>query len=196
MKPITTGEGGLVTTNSDEMAEALRRFRNHGMVRRPEVDPWYYEIVDRGYNHRMTDLQAALCIPQIEGYPQTLATRRRNADLLTRGLAGTPGLLLPRELEGRGHVWNQYTVLVDHSARLDRNELVNRLLESGIQCGVYYPKPVFDYPCFDNHPRVVDTDVPVARSVSQRCLSLPVHPNLSLSELDHIIESVRSLLAD
>ena len=103
---------------------------------------------------------------------------------------------MPRELEGRGHVWHQYTVLLDDNTKLDRNELVNRLLESGIQCGIYYPRLVFDYPCFNNHSRVVDTDVPVARSVSQRCLSLPVHPGLSLSELDRIIESVRLLLGD
>jgi len=188
-KNLTCGEGGLVATNDGAVAEFVRAFRNHGMSQR-------YEYETAGTNFRLTDLQAALCLPQIEAYPQTLATRRRNADLLTRGLAGTPGLLLPRELEGRGHVWHQYTVLLDHNTKLDRNELGNRLLESGIQCGIYYPRLVFDYPCFNNHSRVVDTDVPVARSVSQRCLSLPVHPGLSLSELDRIIESVRSLLAD
>ncbi len=187
-KNLTCGEGGLVATNDIDVAKHVRAFRNHGMNQRYE-----YEMV--GTNLRLTDLQAALCLPQIAAYPQTLAARQRNAHFLTLGLEGTPGLLLPQELAGRGHVWHQYTVLVDNSARLDRNELAKRLIESGVQCGVYYPRPVFDYPCFHNHPLVVDTDVPVARSVSQRCLSLPVHPSLSDSDLDRIIESVRSLLA-
>ena len=186
-KNLTCGEGGLVATNDTTVAEHVRAYRNHGMRQRYE-----YEMV--GTNFRLTDLQAALCLPQIAEYPQRLATRTRNADLLTRGLDGTPGLLLPRELDGRSHVWHQYTVLVNRNAKLDRNELVKRLLESGVQCGIYYPRPVFDYPCFHNHPLVVGTDVPVAKSVSQRCLSLPVHPSLSDSDLDRIIDSVRSLL--
>ncbi len=186
-KNLTCGEGGLVATNDTTVAEHVRAYRNHGMRQRYE-----YEMV--GTNFRLTDLQAALCLPQIAEYPRRLATRTRNADLLTRGLDGTPGLLLPRELDGRSHVWHQYTVLVNRNAKLDRNELAKRLLESGVQCGIYYPRPVFDYPCFHNHPLVVGTDVPVAKSVSQRCLSLPVHPSLSDSDLDRIIDSVRSLL--
>lgn len=188
-KNLTSGEGGLVATDDAAIAKYVRAFRNHGMHQRYE-----YEMV--GTNFRLTDLQAALCLPQIAAYPQTLATRRRNAKLLTQGLEGTPGLLLPQELPGRGHVWHQYTVLVNDSAKLDRNGLAKRLTDSGVQCGVYYPKPVFDYPCFHNHPLVIDAEVPVARSTSQRCLSLPVHPSLCPSDLDRIIDLVRSLLTD
>jgi dTDP-4-amino-4,6-dideoxygalactose transaminase len=188
IKNLTSGEGGLVA-NDDAIAEHVRAFRNHGMHNRHK-----YEMV--GSNLRLTDFQAALCLLQIARYPQILATRRHNAESLTRGLDGTPDLLLPQELEGRGHVWHQYTVLVDQNAKLDRYELAKSLLESGIQCGIYYLRPVFDYPCVRDHPPVADTDVPVARSVSRRCLSLPVHPSLNSSDLDRIIESVRSLLTN
>ena len=87
---------------------------------------------------------------------QTTAQRRANADRLIAGLSDIPGLDLPAQLGGRGHVWHQFTVLVTDRAPIDRDEFVARLAERGVGSGVYYPRLVFDYDCYRNHPQVVD----------------------------------------
>jgi perosamine synthetase len=186
-KNITTGEGGLVTTDDDELADRLRVLRNQGMRER-----YRYEVV--GHNYRLTDLQAAIALPQLSGYADTLARRRRNAERLSAGLAGVPGLRTPRQLPGREHVWHQYTVLLTEDAPVDREELATRLTERGVGSGVYYPRVAFDYDCYRGDPRVVSADVPVAYSVAARCLSLPVHQHLSDDDVDTVVEQVRAVM--
>jgi perosamine synthetase len=186
-KNITTGEGGMVTTDDDATADKLRVLRNQGMRAR-----YQYEVA--GHNYRMTDLQAAVALPQLDGYQTQVQARRRNAERLCAGLADVPDLQLPTELDGRGHVWHQFTVLVDPESPIDRDTLAARLTESGIGNGIYYPKAVYDYDCYRDHPGVVITETPVATSVAARCLSLPVHARLTDSELDTIIDCVRTAM--
>lgn len=186
-KNLTAGEGGMVTTNDDTLADRIRTLRNQGMRER-----YQYEMA--GHNYRLTDLAAALVLPQFAGYGGVVARRAANAARLSAGLAGVPGLRTPSILPGRSHVWHQYTVLLGDESPVDRDELMARLTERGIGCGVYYPRVVFDYDCYRNHPRVVTAPVPVARSVTQRCLSLPVHQHLSDDDLDTVIAAVREVM--
>lgn len=186
-KNLTTGEGGAITTDDDELADRLRVLRNQGMRQR-----YQYEVP--GHNYRMTDLQAALGLPQLEPYADTLEQRRGNAGRLTTGLRDVEGLRTPVQLPGREHVWHQYTVLLTDTSPVERDELVARLTERGIGCGVYYPRTVFDYDCYRQHPQVVVEPVPTATSVAQRCLSLPVHQHLSDADVDTIIEAVREVM--
>ncbi|WP_410647133.1 DegT/DnrJ/EryC1/StrS family aminotransferase [Amycolatopsis sp. cmx-4-54] len=189
-KNVTTAEGGVITTDDDKLADSLRVLRNQGMRAR-----YQYEVA--GHNYRMTDLHAAVGIPQLEKLDQLTAARQANAKRLTDGLAGTPGLDVPRALPGREHVWHQYTVLVGPHAFLSRDELAAALTERGIGNGIYYPKIVFDYDCYRNNPLIPEAkvdDFPVAASVAAQALSLPVHPYLSESDLDTIIETVREAL--
>jgi dTDP-4-amino-4,6-dideoxygalactose transaminase len=186
-KNVTTGEGGLVTTDDDRVADHLRLLRNQGMRAR-----YVYEMA--GNNYRLTDLQAAVGIPQVERLAAMSKARRENAAYLTQHLADVPGLVTPRELPGREHVWHQYTVLLDDGARLSRDELAGALGEAGVTSGVYYPRVVFDYDCYRDDPRVVDADVPEARRAAAGVLSLPVHPQLSRADLDRIIGAVRAAM--
>jgi len=189
-KNITTAEGGVITTDDDALADKLRVLRNQGMRAR-----YQYEVA--GHNYRMTDLHAAVGIPQLAKLDQLTAARQANAKRLSEGLAGTPGLDVPQVLPGREHVWHQYTVLVGPHAFLSRDELAAALTERGIGNGIYYPKIVFDYDCYAGHdliPGARVEDFPVARAVSQQALSLPVHPHLTESDLDTIIETVREVL--
>lgn len=186
-KNLTTGEGGMVTTDDDVLAERLRVLRNQGMRER-----YRYEVA--GHNYRLTDLQAALVLPQLARYGELLARRVANAERLGAGLDGVPGLRIPRQMPGRTHVWHQYTVLLTEQSPVDREELMARLTERGIGSGVYYPRVVFDYDCYRAHPGVVAAPVPVARSVAERCLSLPVHQHLSDSDVDTVIEAVREVM--
>ena len=188
-KNLTTAEGGLISTNNAALADRLRVLRNQGMRQR-----YVYEMA--GNNYRLTDLQAAMCLPQLAAYGQQVAARQENARRLDEGLRGLTGVRVPATVHGRHHVWHQYTILVGDDARLGRDALVDALTEAGIGCGIYYPRAVFDYDCYREHPQVVVADVPVAADVARRCLSLPVHPHLSDSDLDRIVTTMTSLLGD
>lgn len=186
-KNLTTGEGGVITTSDDDVADRLRVLRNQGMRAR-----YQYEMA--GHNYRLTDLQAALVLPQLDRYAESVAARRQNAAALSAGLEGIPGLVVPRELPGRSHVWHQYTVRVTPDARVSRDELVARLTEAGVGNGIYYPRLVFDYDCYRDHPRVTISDVPVAAQVITEVVSLPVHPKLSQDDVTRVVEVVRDIL--
>lgn len=186
-KNITTAEGGVITTDDATLADRLRVLRNQGMRQR-----YQYEMA--GHNYRMTDLHAAVGIPQLAKLGELTEARRRNADELSKGLADLPGLLVPAELPDRGHVWHQYTVLVTEDAPLTRDELAAALTERGIGNGIYYPKVAFDYDCYAEHPGVIAADVPVARKVATQALSLPVHPKLSEADRRTIVDTVREVL--
>jgi dTDP-4-amino-4,6-dideoxygalactose transaminase len=184
-KNLTSAEGGLITTDDDKIADRLRVLRNQGMRAR-----YQYEMV--GNNYRMTDLNAALCLPQIAGYGELVARRRSNAARLIEGLQGLAGLILPSELPGRGHVWHQFTVLVDDDeGPTDRDGLASALARVDIGTGIYYPRLVFDYQCYMDDPRVIGEDVPVAARTARQCLSLPVHQYLTDPDIDRIIATVR-----
>ncbi|WP_016697142.1 DegT/DnrJ/EryC1/StrS family aminotransferase [Actinoalloteichus spitiensis] len=189
-KNVTTAEGGVITTEDDQLAQRLRVLRNQGMRQR-----YQYEVA--GHNYRMTDVHAAVGLPQLGRLAQLIDSRQRNAEALSKGLTGIPGLRLPAVVDGRTHVWHQYTVLLDDDAAVDRDELAARLGEAGVGTGIYYPRLVFDYDCYRDHPgvpRVRPEDFPVACSVARRALSLPVHPKLTADDLDEIIAAVRGVL--
>src|SRR3954451_16670811 len=114
-KNLTTGEGGMITTNDDDIADRLRVLRNQGMRQRDQ-----YEMA--GHNYRLTDLQAAVGIPQIGRVDEIVEARKKNAARLSAGLADVAGVTPPTELPGRSHVWHQYTVLLDGA--LDRDKVV------------------------------------------------------------------------
>ena len=183
-KNIATGEGGIVTTASDQLADRLRVLRNQGMRER-----YVYEMA--GHNWRMTDLQAALALPQLAHYQAAVAARRANAAALSAGLADVEAVTTPRELPGRGHVWHQYTVRLHPDSPVSRDDVISSLAADGVGCGIYYPKLIGDYACYTDHPQISVADTPVARRCTEQVLSLPVHPQLSGSDVDQIINAVR-----
>jgi perosamine synthetase len=186
-KNVTTGEGGMITTDDDNRADRLRGLRNQGMRER-----YVYETA--GHNYRLTEMQAALGIPQLAQLAETTSKRRFHAARLTEGLRDVAGLRLPGQMPGRGHVWHQFTVLVTDDAPVDRDEFVRMLADRGVGSGVYYPRPVFDYDCYRAHPRVRVSPVPVADNAARRVVSLPVHPGLSATDLDTIVQAVREVM--
>lgn len=182
-KNVATGEGGMITTSDAALADRLRVLRNQGMRAR-----YQYEVA--GHNYRMTDLQAALGIPQLARYDQIVGARQRNADYLTQSLSEIPGIVPPRQLQGRNHVWHQYTIRVTEAAEISRDDFVARLLDLGVGSGIYYPKLVFDYETYRGRPDVRIGHYPNAEKVVGQVVSLPVHPKLGRYDLDRIIESV------
>jgi perosamine synthetase len=197
-KNLTTGEGGVITTNDDRLAEKLRVLRNQGMKVR-----YQYEMA--GNNYRLTDLAAAVGVPQLERIASVIEKRDRNARVLQEGLSGIQGLIVPNSApDGRSHVWHQFTVRITEDADLPipetttipappakRDTFMTRLAEMGVGSGVYYPRLVHDYECYQNHPQVVIDETPNAKKIVGEVVSLPVHPFLSEADLQTIVKSVR-----
>ncbi|HPZ50877.1 MAG TPA: DegT/DnrJ/EryC1/StrS family aminotransferase [Propionibacteriaceae bacterium] len=182
-KNITTGEGGMLTTNDDAIADTLRVMRNQGMRAR-------YEYVMAGHNYRLTDLQAALAIPQLNHYDEIVAKRRENAAYLTAGLADVPGVITPKVMPGREHVWHQYTLRITPETGTTRERFIEKLTAHGVGNGIYYPKLVFDYETYQGRDDVIISDCPVAKRIATESVSIPVHPKLTQAQIDEIIAAV------
>ena len=183
-KNITTGEGGMVTTNNEDIAEQLRLLRNHG-TQKEHGDSDYYYHTCLGYNAWMTEMQAAIGLVQLDKLPEMQAIRQNNADYLTHNLEG---VITPVVRPGCVHAWHQYTVRIP-GGRERRDDLRAHLQKRGIQANVYYPLPLHLQPVFA-HLGYKFGDFPVAEKLSGEVLSLPVHPGLSQDDLGRIVEAV------
>ncbi|MGC8875067.1 MAG: DegT/DnrJ/EryC1/StrS family aminotransferase [Chloroflexia bacterium] len=179
-KNITTGEGGMITTDDDAVAEKCRLLRDHGQRRR-----YHHEIL--GYNFRMTDIAAAIGLAQLRKLPRHTEMRIRNASYLTERLRGLPHVIVPTVRPGYVHVFHQYTIRL----RGDRDRAVEALRQRGIGTGVYYPLPVHHQPLY--RQMGYDDVLPEAERACREVLSLPVHPALTLGDLDTIADAVASL---
>jgi dTDP-4-amino-4,6-dideoxygalactose transaminase len=182
-KNLHCGEGGLVTTTDDAVADRLRVLRNQGMRVR-----YQYEMP--GYNWRLTDLQAAIAVPQLDQLDTSTKTRAENAIRLTAGLSGVAGLTLPFIPAGRTHVWHQYTLRVDDEVG-GRDALAAHLTERGIGSGFYYPRLMHHYDCYTDHPQIGADATPVAERVAREVISVPVHQHLSTTDVDQVVAAVR-----
>jgi dTDP-4-amino-4,6-dideoxygalactose transaminase len=186
-KNVTTGEGGILTLNDPALAELGRVIRNQGMRSR-------YDYQQVGHNYRMTDIHAAIGIPQLRRIDEINARRAANAEKLITGLAGVAGLRLPSTPLDRTHVWHQFTIRVTDEATISRDGLATALAAKGIGTGIYYPRVVLDYDCYNQHPQVRSSAVPIARKLASQVLSLPVHPGLSHADIEQIVIEVRNSL--
>ncbi|MEZ5230984.1 MAG: DegT/DnrJ/EryC1/StrS family aminotransferase [Acidimicrobiales bacterium] len=142
VKTITSGEGGAVTTNDDRFAERLRRFRTHGIIRKDDFEPWYYEAVELGYNYRLTDFQAALGRSQLTKLDNFIERRNELAAVYDRELAELDLVRAPDVPAGQTHGRHLYPVRVD-----DRDGLAWRLRAAGIGTQVHYV-PVHLHPLY------------------------------------------------
>jgi dTDP-4-amino-4,6-dideoxygalactose transaminase len=182
-KNMTTSEGGMVTTDDDELAARVRLLRQHGATER-----YRHEVL--GYNFRLTELAAAIGRAQLRKLDGFNEARRRNAAVLDRGLAGIAGLQTPRERQGYVHVYHQYTVRIEEG----RDRVRERLSGLGVGTAIHYPLPVHKQPLYLDLGYEA-TSLPVAERMAGQVLSLPVHPGLTGGDLDRIIESVRMALS-
>ncbi len=174
-KNITTGEGGMVTTNNDELAERLRLLRTHG-----QLEPSNPYIL--GYNYRMTEYAASLGRSQLKKLDKFLMLRRRNARILTEILENTEAIL-PFEPKWGRHAWNLYTIRVKH-----RDELYEYLRKMGIGASIYYRRPVHKLKLFENlgYGRLKLYN---AENAARTVISLPIHPRLTEEETAFIGET-------
>jgi dTDP-4-amino-4,6-dideoxygalactose transaminase len=181
-KNMTTGEGGMVTTDDDGLAARLRPLREHGASER-----YHHDVL--GYNFRMTDIAAAIGLAQLSRLDELNAKRRHNAHRLTRNLSGHARLTTPVERPSYGHAYHQYTVRIEKN----RDLVQRRLAELGVGTAVHYPIPVHRQPLY------VDLgygaiEMPVAETMADEVLSLPVHPGLDDADVDRVSSSLLEVL--
>jgi perosamine synthetase len=181
VKSVTTAEGGAVTTNSDELADALRRFRNHGLVQRPEQGGWYQETVEEGFNYRLTDVQAALGRSQLRKLDRFVARRNELALRYRERLAGLPIVLPPAAPDGVTHGYHLFAIQVP-----ERRRVYDAMRAEGIGVQVHYV-PIHHHARFAGAPAL-----PHADAAYEGLLSLPLFPALTESEQDRVIEVLSS----
>jgi perosamine synthetase len=183
-KNMTTGEGGMITTNDDKIASTIRLIRSHGEEQK-------YSTVMLGHNYHMPEIQAAIGIEQLKKLPTFVAKRRRNAKRLSEKLKKARNLQLPTEPEGFKHSWYLYTVKMKTARQEQRDRIVEQLKEKGIGAVVTYPNPIHLMPFYSKFGK---HRLPVTEKAAKQVLSLPVHPGVTLKQVDFIGETVASLV--
>lgn len=200
VKAITTGEGGVVTTDSDVFAERLRSFRTHCIVRGAASGgrlpgPWHYDITELGFNYRITDFQCALGESQLKRLEEFVAGRNRVADRYHELLAGTPGLKLPaRASSGDRHAYHLFVIrLTDgHERRL---AVAEGLRGAGIGTQLHYI-PIYQHSLYATlgYGEADAARCPSAERYYETALSLPMYPGLGDDDVDRVVRELRRLL--
>jgi perosamine synthetase len=185
-KNMTTGEGGMITTDDDDLAERLRLLRSHG-------DTGKYNHTTLGYNYRMMNIQGAIGLAQLKRLEEFTARRIENAAFLNDNIR-IKGITTPYQAEGVRHVYHQYVVRVEESFAGSREKLMEYLQANGIGSAVHYPRTVYEQPLYRKLGYTSES-CPVSEEVSHMVLSLPVHPSLTREDLLHICETVNSFEA-
>ncbi len=181
-KNMTTGEGGMITTNSREFANALGLIRNHGEEK-------YYQSIALGHNYRMPEVTAAIGCEQLLKLPRFLEARQRNAKTLYDALAGLHEVQLPLVPEGSASAWYVFTLRARGANAAKRNKVLRRIRERRVGAQVYYPKPVHMMPYYQkSYGR---TRLPKTETAARQVFSLPVHPSLSESDVTRVVAAVK-----
>lgn len=179
-KNMTSGEGGMTTTNDDDIAQKARMVRNHGMTQQ-----YLHEMM--GFNFRMSNIHAAIGLAQMDRIEEWTTQRQANAAYLNSHLKT---VRVPIVREGCTHVFHQYTVLAPEGA--DREGWVKRLNDRGIGARVYYPLPLHQQPIF-REMGYGDVSLPMTEALTKRVCSLPVHPALDADDLAYLVAEVNAL---
>jgi dTDP-4-amino-4,6-dideoxygalactose transaminase len=184
-KNITTGEGGILTTDSDEIARKVKMYRHHG-----QDEATRYEYLEIGHNYRMTDVLAAIGVEQMKKLERITKVRVRNAKLYDEGLSEIEGVITPKVRKGNTHVYHQYTIRITEEYGHTREELMTFLMENEIGCGIYYPKPLHLHEHF-RKMGYKEGDFPVSEKLAKEVLSLPVNPFVTEEDVEMIVDKIR-----
>lgn len=181
-KNMTTGEGGMVCTNDDELAARMKLLRSQGQPKK-----YLHTVI--GYNFRMTDIQAAIGRGQLRRLPQWVAQRRANAAYLQQRLGQLPGVRIQKEQPGGENSYHQFSIMLEDG--LSRDAVMQSLRSRGVECAVHYPMPLHQQPVFAQRRTAIH--LPVSESLSEKILSIPVHPYLSPEDLEYVADGVQTV---
>lgn len=181
-KNMTTGEGGMVTTNNKNLAEKIKLLRNHGMKLR-----YHHKLL--GFNFRMTEIAAAIGLEQLKKLSRFNKSRISNAEFLNTQLADLHEIAIPFIPKGYTHVFHQYTILIKKGSN-ERDKLTHYLNKNGVETGIYYPIPIHKQEFIKKmYPEL---DFPDSEKIASQVLSLPIHPSLTKKDLKKIIGLIKN----
>lgn len=190
VKPITTGEGGVITTDNEEFADRMRLFRNHGIdsdhYKREKDGSWIYQMIDLGYNYRLTDFQCALGIAQLKKLDRWIVRRREIAARYDAAFNGLSGVNSLKTAENIDHAYHLYVVRLDER---DRETIFRALRAAGVGVNVHY-MPVYLHPYYRSRFGTFPGLCPVAEKAYREILSLPIFPGMTDEDVQDVIQAV------
>lgn len=199
VKHITTGEGGMITTNNVELYEKLKLFRTHGITRDKEIlhnkdhGPWYYEQLDLGYNYRMTDIQAALGISQLNKLDKFLERRREIAEKYNNYLKDIDGIILPYQEEYTKSSWHLYIIQLElEKIKVGRREIFEALQAENIGVNVHYI-PVYYHPYYQKigYSKGLCLN---AEKLYERIITIPLYPRMTDKDVEDVVNAIDKVL--
>ena len=193
-KNITTAEGGMVTTNSKEIAEKVRQLRSHGMTkslksRYSSEYPWVFDIIEPGYNYRLDEIRSALGVTQLKRIKKINELRKKASLYYHKNLQNIPGIVLPDMVTDRSHSYHLYTIRVTKPFKLSRNQLYKKLKDNGIRTTVYW-MPIHEYAAYRKFAK--KSSIVNTVNTYDEILALPLFPNISKKHQDAVIKVMRS----
>lgn len=200
-KNICTGEGGMLTTNSDEIAEKARVMSLHGMSRNAwnrfsKGGSWYYEVLYPGYKYNMTDMQAALGLCQLDKLEKMQNIRKEYADIYNKAFSKLDEIIEPVEIEGNRHAWHLYVIRVKSDLlKIDRDKFIECLSEENIGTSVHYI-PVHLHPYYSDRFGYKLGDFPIAEKAFEGMISLPLYPSMKKNDVEDVINAVTRILQE
>ncbi|HJY81929.1 MAG TPA: DegT/DnrJ/EryC1/StrS family aminotransferase [Candidatus Binatia bacterium] len=198
-KTITTGEGGMATTENPDWAERMQILSLHGISkdawkRYTAEGSWYYEILSPGYKYNMTDMAAAIGIEQLKKCDEFWQRRQRYARLYSVGFRDVPEIVVPPAGEGVQHAWHLYVIQLDlERLRIGRGEFIELLKQHHIGTSVHFI-PLHLHPYYQENFGLNPQDLPNASAVFERIVSLPIYPKMTEADVQDVIETVWALV--
>ena len=199
VKHITTGEGGIITTDDSDLARRLRMFRTHGVdqeLRQNQSQsdgPWFYEMSELGYNYRLPDIGCALGLSQLKRLPTLLSRRREIAAEYSRCLAEVPGIVIPVEKPESSSAWHIYTIQLDtENVNTGRREIFEALRAENIGVNVHYI-PVHLHPYYRRSFGYQRGDYPIAEGAYDQLITLPLFPAMTHQDVQDVIEATQKV---
>jgi len=198
-KNLTTGDGGMLTTDDGTLADRVRILRLHGISRDAwkrytAAGDWYYEVEEAGFKYNMTDIAAAMGLVQLRRAAQLHRRRRTRAQYLAKGLRDLATVTLPVERKGVGHAWHLFPILLDPKRlRIDRGKFIEALRAENVGTSVHFI-PLHLQPFYRRRFRYGRGDFPVAESVYERTVSLPFFATMTDAEADDVIDAVSKVV--
>lgn len=193
VKVITTGEGGMVATNTKRFYEELKVFRTHGIRKKPEKGGWYYDIEEPGFNYRITDFQCALGISQLKKIDMFIKKRRNIVAAYNKAFKTLEEIVTPAEKEGAKSSWHIYVIQLAKTLRYKRKEIFETLQKEGIGVQVHH-MPVHLLPFYKKAFGYKKGDYPVAEEYYQMAITLPLFPKMTQEEVKKVISVVNEVI--
>ena len=200
IKNMTTGEGGMITTDDDELAEHMRLLTLHGMSRDAwkrytSAGSWYYEVVLPGYKANMTDIQAALGIHQLSKLENFIRIRQQYASLYDLAFSELEEIEIPLARSERNHVYHLYVIRLNmNRMSIDRDRFIDELKEHNIGTSLHFI-PVHLHPFYQDCFGYRRGDFPVSEAIYDRILSLPLYPRMTVEDVQYVIEAIRHIVS-